>query len=116
MCLFSTRLLAQRRTSCLAPLPSSFIAALYERKPSVVIFSGDPWRLSDFFMKKRRNLIALLPHEALEDLTGLVDRAAQIDHAQYASKLGPKIGLAGGLRQQSSADAYGKQTRTIPWF
>ena len=65
---------------------------------------------------KHRILMALLAHEALEDLTLLVDRAAQIEHAQYPSKLGPKIRLAGGLRPQSSADANGNQTRTIPWF
>ena len=48
--LFSTRLLAQRPISCLFALPSSFIAARYERRPPVVIFSGDPWRFIDFFM------------------------------------------------------------------
>jgi hypothetical protein len=44
-CEFSTRLLAQRPISCLSLLPSSFMAALYERSPSVVITSGDPWYL-----------------------------------------------------------------------
>jgi hypothetical protein len=49
--LFSTLLLAQRLTSCCSTLPSFFIAAWYERSPSVAIFSGDPWRFSAFFMK-----------------------------------------------------------------
>jgi hypothetical protein len=34
-------------------LPSSFMAALYERRPSVVISAGEPWRFSAFFMKRR---------------------------------------------------------------
>ena len=50
---FSARLLAQRPISCLAVLPSIFSAALYEARPSVVITSGEPWRLSAFFMKVR---------------------------------------------------------------
>src|ERR1700712_620739 len=48
--LFSARLLAHLPTSCLSALPRSFIAARYERRPSVVIFSGEPWRFSAFFM------------------------------------------------------------------
>lgn len=44
---------AERRdTTCLSALPSSFIAAPYERNPSVVIASGEPWRFSVFFMKR----------------------------------------------------------------
>jgi hypothetical protein len=42
--------MAQRPISCFAALPSSFIAALYGRSPSVVIASGRPHRFSAFFM------------------------------------------------------------------
>ena len=77
--LFSTRLLAQRPTlenrllkkrrpiSCFSALPSSFIAARYERRPSVVIFSGEPWRFSVFFMKV--NLVPLAKANGKVQLT-----------------------------------------------
>ena len=42
--LFSTRLLAQRLTSYLSAFPSSVIAALEERRLSVVIAWGEPYR------------------------------------------------------------------------
>jgi hypothetical protein len=51
--LFSARLLAQRPTSRWSALPSSFIAARQERRPSVVIASGEPWRFNAFSMNLR---------------------------------------------------------------
>src|SRR5690606_2858117 len=43
-CEFSHRLLAQRPICCFSPLPRSFIAARYERRPSVTMALGRPWR------------------------------------------------------------------------
>jgi hypothetical protein len=51
--LFLTRLLAQRLTSCFGAQPSSFITALYDRRPSVVIVSTLPWHFIAFLMKVR---------------------------------------------------------------
>lgn len=49
-CEFSTRLLVHLPTSCFSALPRSFIAALQERKPSVVMAFGRPCRFMSFFM------------------------------------------------------------------
>jgi hypothetical protein len=44
----------------LSALPSSLIAALYERRPSVVIASDEPWRFSAFFMNLSAAALSLV--------------------------------------------------------
>lgn len=78
--LFFTRLFAQRPISCFSWHPRSVIAALYERRPSVVIVQGEPWRLSLLHEPHGCVPVAGPGDIALEDLAFLVDRRPQVDH------------------------------------
>ena len=71
--LFSTRLLAQRPTSCFSALPSLFIAARLERKPSAAICSGEPCRLSVFFISAALPSCLSFGDIALEDFALTID-------------------------------------------
>lgn len=65
--------------SCFSVLPSSFIAALYGRSPSVVITSGEPWRLSAFLHEGEGGyLVAGLADVAFEDFAFLVYRTPEV--------------------------------------